>query len=114
MEKDSFFIKMEINAKRLKKNRDNSIYPLKYEKYADYIDKLTKEADEFKDLGKDTLNMEAVILSTEPSIPGDTTVIERNNKWRSQILTDNMLYEALKVCGEMEKLPCFKRREEKK
>lgn len=113
MERDSFFIKMDDNAKRLKKVRDNTIYPLKYKDYESFIKKNNEESERFKNLGKDTLNIEAVILSAEKSnIPDDTTAVERNKKWHKQVITDPVLFEAIKVCGDLQKMPCFIRKEE--
>ncbi|MDD4847664.1 MAG: carboxy terminal-processing peptidase, partial [Bacteroidales bacterium] len=113
MAADSFFIKMDENAKRLKKVRDNTIYPLKYKDYDVFIKNSNAEADKFKNLGKDTLNIDAVILSAETSnIEQDTTIVERNKKWHQQIITDRVLLEAMKVCEDMELLPCFIRKQE--
>lgn len=115
MSKNPFFIKMDENAKRLKKNRDKSLYPLKYKNYASYIDKADKEAEKFKDLGTDTLDIEAVILTVnedDNNEESDTTAIERNNKWIKQIITDDILYEALKVCNDVLHLDCFRKPED--
>lgn len=113
METDSFFIKMDDNAKRLKKVRDNTVYPLKYKEYDAFITASNEESERFKNLGKDTLNMDAVILSAEKSnIPNDTTVVERNKKWHKQVITDPVLFEAMKVCADLQKMPCFIRKED--
>lgn len=107
MASDSFFIKMDDNAKRLKSVRDNNTYPLNYDKYDEFIKKSNEESDKFKDLGKDTLNIEAVILTEENSeFQNDSTKIERNKKWHNQVITDPVIYEAVKISGDLEKLPC--------
>lgn len=115
MSKNPFFIRMDENAKRLKKNRDNTVYPLKYKDYASYIDKANEEAKKFKELGADTLDIEAVILTVneeDKNEESDTTAIERNNKWIKQIITDDILYEALKVCNDVLHLDCFRKPED--
>ena len=115
MSKNPFFIRMDENAKRLKRNRDKSLYPLKYKDYASFIDKADKEAEKFKDLGTDTLDIEAVILTVneeDKNEESDTTAIERNNKWIKQIITDDILYEALKVCNDVLHLDCFRKPED--
>jgi carboxyl-terminal processing protease len=111
--KNTFFSLTDENAKRLKQNRDEVHYTLNFESYKAYKERQNNEAEKYKNLGKDTLNIEALILTADESInPSDTAAIERNKKWYQMVVTDNTIYEAMKVVQDMERMRCFAVRRE--
>ncbi|MCL2511544.1 MAG: hypothetical protein FWF09_05795, partial [Bacteroidales bacterium] len=76
--------------------------------YKDFMKRQNDEADKYKDLGKDTLNIDARILTADEALnPSDTAAIERNKKWYQMVVTDNTIYEAMQVVQDMEKMRCF-------
>ena len=106
--KNTFFTLTDENAKRLKQRRDEIRYPLNYETYKAFIKQQNDEADKYKELGKDTLNIDARILTNDETLnPSDTAAIERNKKWYQMVVTDNTIYEAIQVVQDMEKMRCF-------
>ena len=108
IENNTFFARTDENAKRLKQRRDEIYYPLNYEAYKDFMKRQNDEADKYKDLGKDTLNIDARILTADEALnPSDTAAIERNKKWYQMVVTDNTIYEAMQVVQDMEKMRCF-------
>ena len=104
---NTFFAQTDENAKRLKQRRDESRYPLNFETYKTFIERQNNEAEKYKNLGKDTLNIDARILTSDEINPSDTAAIERNKKWYQMIITDNTIYEAMKVTQDMAKMRCF-------
>ena len=105
---NTFFAQTDENAKRLKQRRDNIYYPLNFETYKDFMKQQNDEADKYKELGKDTLNIDAQILTAEEAInPSDTAAVERNKKWYQMVVTDNTIYEAMQVVREMARMRCF-------
>jgi carboxyl-terminal processing protease len=106
--KSAFFALTNENAERLKQRRDETRYPLNYETYKKFIEQQNNEAEKYKNLGKDTLNMTAQILTNDETInPSDTAAIERNKKWNQMIITDNTIFEAMQVVQEMKRMRCF-------
>ena len=106
--KNTFFALTDENAKRLKQRRDDNRYPLNFETYQKFIKRQNDEADKYKNLGKDTLNIEARILTNDETLnPSDTAAVERNKKWYQMVVTDNTIYEALQVIQDMAKMRCF-------
>lgn len=106
--KNDYYTMVDENAQRLKKRRDETIYPLNFETYNALLKQHEEEADRFKDLGKDTLNIAAKIITQDvEKAPNDTATIEKNKRWEKNIITDNTLYEAMKVVQDIQKLKCF-------
>ena len=106
--KNKFFALTDENAKRLKQRRDETRYSLNYETYKDFVKRQNEEAEKYKELGKDTLNIDARILTGDETLnPSDTAAIERNKKWYQMVVTDNTIYEAMQVMQEMAKMRCF-------
>ncbi|MDR0363479.1 MAG: carboxy terminal-processing peptidase [Bacteroidales bacterium] len=108
IEKNNYFTMMDENAQRLKNRRDETIYPLNYDAFSALLKTHEEETERFKDLGKDTLNIVAkIITQDEGTVPNDTATIEKNKRWNKNIITDNTLYEAMKVVQDIQKLKCF-------
>lgn len=104
---NDYFTMMDENAQRLKARRDESIYPLNYEAYKKMMIEQKEEADRFKDLGADTLKIAIQALAEDlAKETNDTATIEKNKRWNKMILTDNTLYEAMKVIQDVTMQKC--------
>lgn len=87
-------------------------YPLEYETYTKFMKASEEASKRYDKMGKDTLSMNAVIITaTNSSYLNDSTVAEHNKKWHGQVITDQYIYEAMKVCEDVEKMSCYLKKE---
>jgi len=91
------------NAQRLKRNRDDSKYPLNFEKYNILSDRKEKEAEKFDDLFDDDVkNLVVKNLEVDSEkINFDESTIVRNEEWIKGIKTDIYLEEVLHILKDM-------------
>lgn len=109
---NSYFNEMDSYAKRLKEVRSMTEYPLEYETYTKFMKASEEASKRYDKMGKDTLSMNAVIITaTNSSYLNDSTVAEHNKKWHGQVITDQYIYEAMKVCEDVEKMSCYLKKE---
>jgi carboxyl-terminal processing protease len=100
--KNPTFVKIEDNAKRLKKRRDMTKYPLEYKKYKKYDDELTADSKRFEDMLKEIPEMEIDNLNVDKAkIKSDSVYIARNQEWFKNTKKDVQLFESLNVMYDM-------------
>ena len=91
------------NAERLKKNRDQSTYPLSLEEYKGFLDQREKEAEPFKKIMDEDIE-ELIVenLAVDKSyISSDESRIARNDDWKKKVKKDIYLEEVLQIIGEI-------------
>lgn len=99
---DPVFKKVEDNALRYKKIKDNTRYPLQAEKYRDWNRKLDKEAEQYEDMFKPIDAFKIQNLAADlPAIKSDTSRMARNDDWIKDRKKDIQLFEAVKVIQDM-------------
>lgn len=102
IKKNPTFTKIEDNAKRLKKRRDMTKYPLELKKYKKYDEELTAEAKKFEDMLKEITEIEIDNPTVDKSkIQQDSVYIARNQDWFKNAKKDVQLFETLNVMYDM-------------
>ncbi len=102
VKKNPTFVKIEDNAKRLKKRRDMTKYPLEYKKYKKYDEELTLEAKKYEDMLKEISELEIDNPTEDKAkIKSDSVYIARNQDWFKNTKKDVQLYESLNVMYDM-------------
>lgn len=102
VKKNPTFTKIEDNAKRLKKRRDLTKYPLEYKKYKKFDEELTMEAKKYEDMLKEIAEMEIDNPSTDKSkIQSDSVYVARNQDWFKNVKKDVQLFETLNIMYDM-------------
>jgi len=97
------FQKVLDNAARLKKNRDETTYPLDYEAYNEFVDLREDEAEQFEGLYDEviaTLNMSNLEVD-KAYINSDESRIARNDDWMEGVSKDFYLEETLYIMRDM-------------
>jgi carboxyl-terminal processing protease len=102
---DATFKKITENAQRLKKQRDQSQYPLQLEKYTQWNKRQDEDAAKYENLfvpidGFDVQNLAADL----PQVKGDTSRMARNETWIKDKKKDVQLYETLRIIQDMIRL----------
>ncbi len=99
---DQTFKKVNDNAVRLRKQKDQSQYPLQIEKYRTWNKRQDQDAEQFENLfqpigGFDVENLAADL----PLIQSDTSRIARNDDWLKDKKKDIQLYESYRIMQDM-------------
>ncbi len=99
---DPIMKKIEENAQRLRRQKDQSKYPLQLEAYRAWDKKLEEEASQFEKM----LQPIEVFQITNPKadmahIQSDTSRVTRNDSWLKERKKDIQLYEALRIMQDM-------------
>jgi len=94
--------KIEENAQRLRRQKDQSKYPLQLEAYRAWDKKLEEEASQFEKM----LQPIEVFQINNPKadmahIQSDTSRVTRNDSWLKERKKDIQLYEALRIMQDM-------------
>ncbi len=91
------------NARRLKKNREQTSLPLDYTAYNDFMDKRDEEAEKFEDLMEaDVMGLEVQNISSDMLyINEDESRVERNKDWISNVKKDIYIEEVLYILKDM-------------
>ena len=100
--KSSIFSAIKANARRLKERKDETAYPLKYEKYKKLLDDLEKEGDKYDDLfveidGLSVNNLEEDLANIEM----DEGKKARNDEWLKGLRKDVYIEECLNIMRDM-------------
>ncbi len=99
---DATFKKINDNAMRLRKNKDQSQFPLQSDKYRQWNKRQDEEAKQFDDLfqpiGSFVLEN---LVADQAQIQSDTSRIARNDSWLKDKKKDIQLYEAYRVMQDM-------------
>ena len=86
------------NAKRLKNNQDNTLYPLNYELYKTQRLKEKEEADKFKDIFPVIDGLQVNWTAEDLSvIEADTNKQASFDSWKKSLKKDPYIFEALKT-----------------
>ncbi len=102
VEADPTFQKINENAVRLRKKKDQSQYPLQVDKYRQWNKRQDEEAKQFDDLFKPIERFNLQNLAADmPQIQSDTSRIARNESWLNDKKKDIQLYEAYHIMQDM-------------
>ncbi|MBV6442393.1 MAG: Tail-specific protease [Saprospiraceae bacterium] len=102
---DETFKKVNENAVRLRKIKDQSQYPLQAEKFRQWHKRQEEEADRYDNLFKpiEGFNL-ANLVADMPQIQSDTSRQARNDSWVKDKQKDIQLYEAYRIMQDMIRL----------
>jgi carboxyl-terminal processing protease len=99
------FKKVNDNAMRFRKMKDQSTYLLQLDKYRQYSKRQNEEADKYDDMFKPIDAFVIENLSSDVSyIQSDTSRIARNDNWMKERKKDIQLYETLQIMNDMIRL----------
>jgi carboxyl-terminal processing protease len=93
---------IEENGKRLKTVRENTLYSLNYNDYSDLINHREEEAEKYKRIGKDTLDLIVNSLQADlPELQTDTSKQARTDAWLLGLRKDVYLNEAYHIMKDI-------------
>jgi carboxyl-terminal processing protease len=99
---DETFKKVNDNAMRLRKIKDQSQYPLQTDKYRQWHKRQEEEANRYDNLFKPIEGFNLANLSADmPQIQSDTSRMARNDSWLKDKQKDIQLYEAYRIMQDM-------------
>ncbi len=99
---DDTFKKVSDNAVRLRKQKDQSQYPLQLEKYRNWNKRQDMEAEQFDNLFQPINGFNIENLAADiPQIQSDTSRIARNEDWMKDKKKDIQLYESYRIMQDM-------------
>ncbi|MCC6460869.1 MAG: carboxy terminal-processing peptidase [Saprospiraceae bacterium] len=99
---DPTFVKIEENAKRLKRQKDMTSFPLQLAAYQKWDKQMEEEANQFEHMLQPIENFRIENLAADlPQVQSDTSRTARNESWLKERKKDIQLYEALKVMQDM-------------
>jgi carboxyl-terminal processing protease len=99
---DATFQKINNNAQRLRKQKDQSQYPLQADKYRAWNKKMDEEAAQYENLFKPIEAFQMENLAADlPQIQADTSKMARNEDWLKDKKKDLQLYEAYRIMQDM-------------
>jgi carboxyl-terminal processing protease len=102
VKKNTTFNMIEENAKRIKKRKDMTKYPLEFEKYKKYDLELTAEGKKYENMLKEISEMEIENPTVDrEKIKSDSVYIARNQDWFKNTKKDIQLYEGLNVMYDL-------------
>ena len=102
VKKNSTFSMIEENAKRIKKRKDMTKYPLEFEKYKKYDLELTAEGKKYENMLKEISEVEVDNPTADKAkIKSDSVYIARNQDWFKNTKKDIQLYESLNVMYDL-------------
>jgi carboxyl-terminal processing protease len=102
VEANETFKKVNENAMRLRKQKDQTVYPLEGNKYRMWNKKQDEEADRYDNLFKPIDGFVLENLSADlPQIQADTSRAARNEGWMKDKKKDIQLHETFKIIQDM-------------
>ena len=102
VKKNSTFSMIEENAKRIKKRKDMTKYPLEFEKYKKYDLELTAEGKKYENMLKEISEVEIDNPTADKDkIKSDSVYVARNQDWFKNTKKDIQLYESLNVMYDL-------------
>ena len=102
---DQVFQRVNDNAVRLRKKKDQSQFPLQAEKYRQWNKRQDEEAKQFENLFQPIEAFQVENLAADlPQIQSDTSRTARNDSWLKDKKKDIQLYEAFHVMQDMIRL----------
>ena len=99
---DATFKLVNENASRLRKQKDQTMYPLQLEKYVQWNKRMDEEADRFDNIFKpiDGFVIQNPVADMQ-QIQSDTSRIARNDTWLKDRQKDVQLYETVQIIQDM-------------
>lgn len=92
---------VDEQARQLSLQRKESSSPLEIQAYRGWKDQLEEKSKKYKELGKDTLNLEVHPLAAELAENAqDTVKMASAKKWYGQLMKDIYLYEAVNLLND--------------
>jgi carboxyl-terminal processing protease len=102
---DATFQKVNENAVRLRKVKDQSQFPLQADKFRQWHKRQEEEADQYDNLFKPIEGFNLTNLSADlPQIQSDTSRTARNDSWLKDKKKDIQLYETFRIMQDMIRL----------
>ena len=102
---DETFQKVVENAIRLRKQKDQSQYPLQLDKYQQWDKRQNEESERFENIFQPIVSFQIQNLATDlPQIQSDTSRIARNDNWMKDKRKDVQLYETFRIMQDMIKM----------
>lgn len=99
---DATFKLISENAARLRKQEDQTIYPLQTEKYRMWNERQKQESERFENIFKPIDGFKVQNLAADlPQIQSDTSRVARNEDWIKGCSKDIQLYETLRIMQDM-------------
>jgi len=99
---DATFKKVNDNAVRLRKQRDQSQYPLQVEKFRSWNKRQDQDAEQFENLFLPINGFVLENLAADmPQIQSDTSRTARNEDWLKDKKKDVQLYESFRIMQDM-------------
>ncbi|MEZ5040626.1 MAG: carboxy terminal-processing peptidase [Saprospiraceae bacterium] len=96
------FQKILESAKRFKKQRDESLYPLNLEAFQTFVATRETEAKKYRDISNDIINKGVKNLEVDlPSIHSNETKEARNNNFIESVSKDNYIQETLHIVHDI-------------
>jgi carboxyl-terminal processing protease len=88
-------------AKRLKKQKDNSVVSLNFDKYLAEQKQLKEETKKMESLDKEIGGMEVLPLKADAFPESDTVKVSKNKEWYKAIKKDIYLNETIAIMNDM-------------
>jgi carboxyl-terminal processing protease len=102
VKKNPTFNMIEENAKRIKKRKDMTKYPLEFDKYKKYDAELVAEGKKYENMFKEIEEVELENLSSDKEkIKSDPVYVDRNKEWFKNTKKDVQLYEGLNIMYDL-------------
>ena len=99
--KDSIFQKIEENAKALKEQRENTVYPLNYDEYVNDDKRRKQQNEKFENYQVEINDLGVISLPDDlNAMKSDTSKVNRHNAWKDVIKKDNLLFETVNVASD--------------
>lgn len=98
---NSGFTILSDAAKRLKKQKDETVVSLNYDKFMAEQKKYKEEAKKMDVLDKEIEGMEVLTLKTDVVPESDTVKVAKNKEWYKAIKKDIYLHETVNIISEM-------------
>ena len=113
VQENETFNKISDNAVRLRKQKDNTTYPLQLEKYNKWDQKRQEEAKAYENMLTEIDGFMVVNLPIDlPEIKKDTSRTKRNEKFITDRKKDIQLFETLHIMYDMIQLDAIAKKED--
>jgi carboxyl-terminal processing protease len=99
---NSGFTLLNDAAKRLKKQKDETVVSLNYDKFMAEQKKYKEEAKKMDALDKEIEGVEVLTLKTDIVPESDTVKVAKNKEWYKAIKKDIYLHETVNIISEMQ------------
>lgn len=102
VDQSATFKKVLDNARRLKEQRDETVYPLTLEDYSNFVEGQEADASKYDNLFDEIVNTGVTNLEVDiPSIHENDVKKERNNDWIQSVSKDVYIKETLNIMHDL-------------